>query len=44
MDTSEAKPTAEQVKGWDQVTLLNWIKNNRPGMLSDADLKKFEDE
>ena len=44
MDTSQAKPTAEQVKGWDHVTLLNWIRNNRPGMLDDADLKKFEDE
>jgi hypothetical protein len=44
MDTSQAKPTTEQVKGWDHVTLLNWIGNNRPGMLGDADLKKFEDE
>ena len=44
MDVSQAKPTAEQVKGWDHVTLLNWIRNNRPGILGDTNLKKFEDE
>jgi hypothetical protein len=44
MDTSQAKPTAEQVKRWDHITLLNWIKTNQPEILNDANLKKFEDE
>jgi hypothetical protein len=44
MDTSEAKPTAEQVKRWDYITLLNWIKTNQPAILDNTNLKKFEDE
>ena len=44
MDTSQAKPTAEQVKKWDGDKLLGWIKKNRPTLLKDDQLKKFEQE
>ena len=44
MDSSQAKPTAEQVKGWDSKTLLDWIKTNRPKLLSDDQLEKFEQQ
>jgi len=44
MDSSQAKPTAEQVKEWDADVLLDWIKKNRPKLLKVDQLKKFEAE
>ena len=44
MDSSEVKPTAEQVNEWTSDKLLDWIKKHRPTLLKDDQLKKLEQE
>ena len=43
MDTSQVKPTAEQVKKWDEEKLLDWINKTLPNPLSDDTAKKFKE-
>jgi len=42
MDTSQAKPTAEQVKEWNEDKLLDWINKKLPKPLKDDTIKKFK--
>jgi hypothetical protein len=42
MDTSQAKPTIEQIEKWDKNELLGWIHKKLPGLLTGDDLEKFE--
>ena len=44
MDSSEVKPTAEQVKELDADQLLEWIKKNRSKLLSDDQKKTFREK
>jgi len=44
MDSSQAKPTAEQVEEWDADKLLDWIKKQGLKELRDDQLKKLEQE
>jgi hypothetical protein len=42
MDTSQAKPTIEQIENWDKDKLLEWIQQELPGLLTGDDLEKFK--
>jgi len=44
MDSSQAKPTVEQVNEWDVDKLLDWIKKQGLKELKDDQLKKLEQE
>ena len=40
---SQANPTIEEIKQWDEDELLECIQQNRPKLLKDYDLKKFKE-
>jgi len=39
---SQAEPTIEEVKEWDEDELLKWIQQKRPRLLKGDNLKKFK--
>jgi len=41
MNTSQSKPTIEQIESWDKDKLLEWIQQELPGLLTGDDLEKF---
>ena len=44
MDTSQEKPTTEQVKKWDEDKLIDWIKEYRPNLVKVGQLEKLKAE
>ena len=40
---SQAKPTIEKVKKWDEDRLLGWIQENEPNLLKGDRAEKFKD-
>ena len=41
--TSQAEPTTEEIKQWDEDELLGWIQQKRPKLLKGDDLKKLKE-
>jgi hypothetical protein len=41
-EASQAEPTIEEIKEWNQDKLLEWIQGKRPGLLEDDNLETFK--
>jgi hypothetical protein len=41
-EASQAEPTIEEIKEWNQDELLEWIQRKRPGLLEDDNLETFK--
>jgi len=41
MDISQAKPTIEEIKSWDEGVLLEWLQEHHPKLLKGGNLNKF---
>jgi hypothetical protein len=43
-EASQAEPTIEEIKNWDEDDLLEWIQQRHPKLLKGDDLKKLKGE